>query len=111
MPQASAGGEGELVSVALVNPALVTPADVNGDRSLTMRDALDVINEIDQGGGREQFDVNQDGRITARDALVVINRLADDLAAANTGLADAEDDVLSAVDELLRDNAFLNGLF
>jgi hypothetical protein len=41
----------------------------------------------------------------------VINRLADDVVAANAGLAEAEDDVLSAVDELLRDSAFLDGLF
>ena len=111
VPQAATGGEGESVSVPQVNPALVIPADVNGDGSVTIRDALDVVNEIVRGGEGGQFDVNQDGRITAKDALVVINRLADDVAAANSSLADAKDEVMSAVDELLKDHAFLNGLF
>jgi hypothetical protein len=76
------GGEGELTSSMRT---LLTPTDVNGDGSVTARDALHVINELgrydaDAGAptvaGWSKFDVNRDGHISALDSLVVINRLS-----------------------------------
>ncbi len=64
-------GEGELEALFRT---LVDPTDVNGDGSVSTRDALIVINELNRSGRTEnvawsKFDANQDGRITAHDAL------------------------------------------
>jgi hypothetical protein len=72
-------GEGELVSALRT---LANPSDVNGDGALTARDALNVINELENGGSGRQVawsrhDANEDGIVTSRDALFVINRLAE----------------------------------
>ncbi len=78
------GGEGELASSLRT---LLTPTDVNGDGSVTARDALNVINQVDRNvtndvdaavtDGWSKFDVNRDGQITSMDARVVIDRLID----------------------------------
>ncbi len=80
----NSGGEGELTSSLRT---LLTPTDVNGDGSVTVRDALNVINQVDRNvangvdaavtDGWSKFDVNRNGRITSLDALVVINQLID----------------------------------
>ncbi len=76
------GGEGELTSSMRT---LLTPTDVNGDGSVTARDALNVINELNRHDAEagtptaatwSKFDVNRDGQVSALDALVVINRLS-----------------------------------
>lgn len=61
-----------------------SPGDVNGDGSVTVRDALAVINDLGRLGNRVlgadelagfDVDVNNDGRVSAIDALRVINLL------------------------------------
>jgi hypothetical protein len=76
---ASAGGEGELASAMRT---LLNPSDVNGDGSVTPRDALQVINRVaaERSGNdweSSRLDANRDGRVTSADALQIINRLAD----------------------------------
>jgi hypothetical protein len=76
---ASAGGEGELASAMRT---LLNPSDVNGDGSVTPRDALQVINRVaaERSGNdweSRRMDANRDGHVTSADALQIINRLAD----------------------------------
>jgi hypothetical protein len=85
---AGSAGEGELESAMRT---LLNPPDVNGDGSVTARDALNVMNEIARGTSVRleawsRFDTNQDGEVTSRDALFVINRLAERTELTPTGL-------------------------
>jgi hypothetical protein len=109
--------EGELASELRT---LVNPSDVNGDGAVIARDALNVMHEIERGGTDDdvawsRFDANVDGRVTSADALFVINRLAGDSMilqiAAAASESPREHEASNAVDRLLSDQAFVEGLF
>jgi hypothetical protein len=103
-PEDPADPEGELI----VLPAASNPADVNQDGAVTTRDALNVINALNNGREGEdraidRFDTNQDGMVTAADAMFVINRIG------RASLTSAGKE--PTVDQLLADLEFLAELF
>ena len=100
--------------------------DVNRDRQITARDALQVINAMNRlsaGEGEsltlklpEETDVNGDGQTSAIDALMIINHLSREPGVEGSGVAASEalaadlvggeddddrDDVLAAIDLIL----------
>ncbi len=107
------GGEGESVS-----QTPVSSTDVNGDGSVTARDALNVLNALQRGESNEDelasLDANGDGKVTAGDAIHVINRLADDslISQISAAVSDSprEYEASDAVDRLLSDQAFVECL-
>ncbi len=102
----------QVVSVlnAWRNPAL--PLDVDGDGEVFARDALFIINDINQNGVRTlptrssaqvpYLDVNGDGRIEPIDALLVINEInrRSDLANEGESAWDAQVDTVFAHEEV-----------
>ncbi|MEM8913274.1 MAG: dockerin type I domain-containing protein, partial [Planctomycetota bacterium] len=76
----------QLLASDFTNPLL--SRDVSNDRKVTARDALQVINALNNGGTRELtptadpveifVDVNGDGSVSALDALIIINALGDE---------------------------------
>jgi hypothetical protein len=103
------GGEGELASALRT---FANPTDVNGDGSITARDALNVMNAIDRVDGElglSRFDANGDGRVTSADALFVINRLPEEPVISSE--QPRETVRFDAVDHLLSDQEFVNDLF
>lgn len=114
---AGGNGEGEFDALVrtILNRADANSADVNGDGLVTMRDALNVINEVDRDRVDDEiwsrFDANRDRKVSVADALYVINRMADDAVVARVAATDGEDDALDSVDRLLSDGALVGGLF
>ena len=88
--------------------------DVNGDGAVTTLDAVQVINALNDSAEGEdvptELDANQDGKVTASDALFVINRLDDEMVTQIASAA-SDDDSDNAIDQLLGDESFLEGLF
>ena len=105
--------------MASVNSPPVSLADVNGDGLVTAGDALNVLNAIQRGESNDDelgsLDTNRDGKVAASDALYVINRLADDSMisqiASAVSASPREHEASDAVDRLLSDQAFVEGLF
>jgi hypothetical protein len=108
----SAGGES-------ASQSPVSSADVDADGSVTARDAFIVLKAIQRAESNDDeglsLDTNRDGKVTASDALYVINRLADDSFISQIALAVSESplkhEASDAVDHLLSDQAFVEGLF
>ena len=93
--------EGELH--AAMN-SLLNPTDTNGDGSVTRRDAVSIIDDLQRNGtsegiGYSTLDANRDGNVSARDALYVINRIELDKVISQIAEEDEED--TQAVDELM----------
>ena len=99
--------------------ALVSSADVNGDGSVTARDALNVLEAIHRAESNDDelgsLDANRDGKVAVSDALYVINRLANDASIREIALtvsdSPREHEAIDAVDRLFSDQAFVEGLF
>ncbi len=94
------------------------PLDVDGDASVTLRDALIIVNGLQSGHFSSDFypDVNGDGRVALQDAIQVINavQLATTPQAAmsasvtsngDSGADADEDDFVSIVDSIFADFA------
>ena len=81
---------------------------MNGDGRVTGRDALNVINALDDSGDElsSTLDTDRDGKVDAGDAALVINRLAADVASVSHQRSSAE-----GKDQITNIDAVLTGLF